>query len=60
MSKREDAAGQVREALRDAIEWVNDLDACLTREAVTPADVEAHVKSKDAGAGARAVADGST
>jgi len=42
MSGSEHAAGQSREALRDAIEWADDLDARLTREDVTLAEVEAH------------------
>ena len=57
MSRCEHAAAQVREALQEAIEWANDLDARLTREAVTLAEVEAHIKIDDAGTGVRAVAD---
>jgi hypothetical protein len=52
MSERDDVAAQFREALRDAIEWVNDLDARLTRDHVTLADVEAHALEID-GAAAR-------
>ena len=42
MARSEDAAAKVREALRDAIEWANDLDARLAADDVTDADVEAH------------------
>jgi hypothetical protein len=42
MARFEDAAAQAREALRDATEWANDLDAPLAREDVTHTDVEAH------------------
>ena len=52
MSEREDVAARFPEALRDAIEWVNDLDARLTRDDFTPAEVEAHVMGTD-GAAAR-------
>ena len=59
MSRSEDAAGQSREALRDAIEWADDLDARLTREDVTLAEVEAHaVQIKGASVGIPAAADG--
>jgi hypothetical protein len=53
MSEREDVAAQFRETLRDAIEWVNDLDARLTRDDGTLVEVEAHAIDID-GASARA------
>ena len=54
----DDSAAQFREALRDAIDWANDLDARLTREDATVADVEAHgMKITGAAPPVRAVAD---
>jgi len=50
MSRREDAGTQYGEALRDAIEWAQDLDAPLTRDDVTFAEVEAHAIEIDDGA----------
>ena len=54
MAGRGDEATQYQydEALRDAIEWASDLDAPITRDDATFAEVESHAFEAD-GAAAR-------